>query len=63
MARYPLQYKETETVLLSALQSIEESIAAARVGRSEHVQALDRSREMLERALKELRDARPNEIW
>jgi hypothetical protein len=63
VARYPLQYKETETVLIAAMQSIEDAIASARVGRSEHVQALDRSREMLESALEQLRDARPNEIW
>ncbi|MDX1394205.1 MAG: hypothetical protein R3195_07435 [Gemmatimonadota bacterium] len=63
MSRYPVQYKETEKVILSALEAVEDAISAARVGRAEHVQALDRSRETLEAALEHLRDARPNEVW
>lgn len=63
MSRYPEQYKETEAVFLDALQALEEAIASAMVGRTEHVQTLDRSREALEQALFQLREARPNEIW
>ena len=63
MSRYPMQYKETERMILSALEAVEEAISAARGGRAEHVMALDRSRETLHVALEHLRDARPNEAW
>ncbi|MDX1579417.1 MAG: hypothetical protein R3266_13100 [Gemmatimonadota bacterium] len=61
--RYPLQYKATESAILSAIAAVEDALCAARGGRSEHVQALDRSRDALEEALRRLREARPNEIW
>jgi len=63
MSTYPQRFKSTEEAFQTALRELNEAIAAARGGRVEHVQLLDRSRISLEEALRRLRLARPAEIW